>query len=201
MTIDRRAPFLRLLGAYEPRDAREAEHRRRMLDLVEHARDPFARDVYDPGHVTSSAFILSPEEDALLLVFHAKLAKWLQPGGHVDPADPDVCAAARREAREETGVERLRLVEGGALFDLDVHPIPARKNEPAHEHFDARWLFVAESRETAAASDALEVRWFALDEIARHAPDESVVRALEKLSRPGAPPPPDPRARAHHPRE
>jgi 8-oxo-dGTP pyrophosphatase MutT (NUDIX family) len=197
MTTDRRVSLIRLLDAYAPADARESGHHRRIRDLVARAPDPFARDAYDPGHLTSSAFILSPEEDALLLVFHAKLAKWLQPGGHIDPRDADVCAAARREAREEAGVERLRLVDTDALFDLDVHSIPARGREPAHEHFDVRWLFVAEQSEVTAASDALEVRWFALDEIEPQDADESVVRALAKIRRMGAPPRRDPRARAH----
>ncbi len=201
MTIDRRASLIRLLDAYAPGDARESEHRRRVRELVDRTPDPFARDAYNPGHITSSAFILSPEENALLLVFHAKLAKWLQPGGHIDPEDADVCAAARREAREEAGVERLRLVEADAIFDLDVHSIPARGQEPAHEHFDVRWLFVAEHSDVVAASDALEVRWFALDEIEPLGADESVVRALAKIRLAGARPRRVPRARAPRGRE
>jgi 8-oxo-dGTP pyrophosphatase MutT (NUDIX family) len=153
-----------------------------MLDLVARSPDPFSRRTYDPGHITASAFVLSPERSELLLVFHGKLAKWLQPGGHVDPSDADVVAAAEREVREETGVV---LLEAGPaiLFDLDVHPIPERWNEPAHEHFDVRSLRVAAHRATAAASDALDARWFAFDEIDAAATDASVTRALAKIRR------------------
>jgi 8-oxo-dGTP pyrophosphatase MutT (NUDIX family) len=171
------------------------EHLRRVRSLTDSAADPFARDAFTPGHITASAFILSPERDALLLVFHARLAKWLQPGGHVDPADSDVCAAARREALEESGVENLRDAGSDGIFDLDVHLIPARTREPAHEHFDVRFLFVAERLEVAAASDALDARWLAWDEIESVVADESVARAIAKIRRGETPQPRGPRSR------
>jgi 8-oxo-dGTP pyrophosphatase MutT (NUDIX family) len=186
----RRAHLLRQLEHYAAADEREREHHRRTLELVESAADPFARTSFDPGHVTASAFVLAPSRDALLLVFHAKLARWLQPGGHVDPADADVVHAARRETYEETGVGELREVDGGRLFDLDVHPIPARKSEPEHEHFDVRMLFVARNTSIVPASDALDARWFPLEEIDRKSADESVARALLKITKKASPQPP-----------
>jgi 8-oxo-dGTP pyrophosphatase MutT (NUDIX family) len=152
-----------------------------MLQLVQSDLDPFARTSYEPGHFTASAFIVTPHDD-ILLVFHARLKKWLQPGGHIDAADPDVFAAARREVLEETGVvldERAQ----GSLFDLDIHRIPARPNEPAHEHFDVRTLWRIPKQSVTAGSDALEVRWHALSEIDFENLDESLGRALRKLSR------------------
>ena len=152
-----------------------------MLQLVQSSDDPFARTTYDPGHFTASAFIVVPHEAAILLVFHAKLKKWLQPGGHIDPSDADVFAAARREVLEETGVTLSENVTG-ALFDLDVHRIPARPNEPEHEHFDVRTLWISEQQEVHAGSDALEVRWHALEDLSRMIVDESLGRALRKLN-------------------
>ncbi len=88
----------------------------------------------------------------------------------------------------------LHRVEERALFDLDVHPIPARPHEPAHEHFDVRLLFVAPDPAATAGSDALEVRWAPLAELRGDDVDESIARALEKLRLRGSPPPPRPRA-------
>src|SRR5262245_7885037 len=113
------------LEPYRPLDRVEAEHRERMLALADANGDPFRRDHFAPGHFTASAFILAPAGDALLLVHHAKLDRWLQPGGHVEADDVDLLAAARREALEEVGLADLPCeVEGP--FDLDVHTIPAR---------------------------------------------------------------------------
>ena len=176
-----RAALLAALGPYRSLDRVEAAHRERMLALAAVPGDPFHRDHFAPGHFTASAFILAPAGDALLLVHHAKLERWLQPGGHVEPGDVDLLAAARREALEEVGLADLRCeVEGP--FDLDVHPIPGRGAEPAHEHFDVRFLFRAPHREYARSEESHDARWFALRELEAPRFDASVVRAVRKLA-------------------
>lgn len=169
-----------LLIRHQPVDAVEAGHVRRMLELCESAGDPFSRNHFVPGHFTASSFVLSPRGDALLLVLHGKLHRWLQPGGHVDPEDADVIGAARREVAEEVGIEDL---EGGDLLDVDIHEIPPLGGAPSHEHFDVRFLFRAASRAHQAGSDAADSRWFAMGEIDAVASDASVMRAVEKIRR------------------
>jgi 8-oxo-dGTP pyrophosphatase MutT (NUDIX family) len=171
-----------LLTQLTPHDADEAEHRTRMLALCQAPGDAFERDHFVPGHFTASAFIVSPAQDALLLIFHAKLARWLQPGGHIEPQDGNVLAAARREAEEEVGLSQLELLEP-APFDLDIHAIPALRGDPAHAHFDVRFLFRAPSLVVRAASDAKAARWVPLDAIDLELSDRSVMRAVEKLRR------------------
>jgi ADP-ribose pyrophosphatase YjhB (NUDIX family) len=183
----------RLLADLTTHDAEEAAYlrdMRRLCDVEVEARgaargqghDPYARDHFVPGHFTASAFILSPELDALLLIFHGKLARWLQPGGHVEASDRDLLAAARREVAEEVSLSELELL-APSPFDLDVHDIPAMRGEPAHQHFDVRFLFRAPAREVRAASDAKAVRWVALSEVNLEISDRSVMRAVEKLRR------------------
>jgi 8-oxo-dGTP pyrophosphatase MutT (NUDIX family) len=169
------------LGRYEPSDAREAGFLERMVEL---ARSPsrFRRDSFAPGHFTASAFVLSPERDALLLIFHKKLSLWLQPGGHVEETDASVLAAARREVLEEVGIAELSVARADApLFDVDVHVIPERPGEPRHEHFDLRFLFVPASREFAAGDEVGAARWVPLAELAAVTTDESVQRAARKI--------------------
>jgi 8-oxo-dGTP pyrophosphatase MutT (NUDIX family) len=145
--------------------------------------DPFARDHYVPGHFTASAFILSPEGDALLLIHHRKLGRWLQPGGHVEPSDADLLAAARREAAEEVGGRDLTLdPRGSGVFDLDVHTIPAHGASPQHEHFDVRFLFRSPTRRVVEGEEIDGARWVPLAQLARDpAADASVLRAVRKL--------------------
>ena len=179
MISDRARDLKARLAGHSPRDALEAEHLSRMLELCE-AADPFSRSSFAPGHFTASAFIVSPDGAELLLIFHEKLRLWLQPGGHVEPADADLLAAARREAREEVGIVDLEPI-GGGLLDVDVHDIPARKDDPSHAHFDVRFLFRSKSRRFVAGSDAKAGRWVRLDEIDGQLSDRSVMRAVEKL--------------------
>jgi 8-oxo-dGTP pyrophosphatase MutT (NUDIX family) len=169
------------LRAYRPADAREAAMRDRVVAFV--GRDglrAFERSNRS-GHVTASAWIVSPDRSAVVLLHHRKLDRWLQLGGHVD-GDPDVRAAALREAREESGLRTLRPL-GDGLYDVDVHAIPARGDEPAHEHFDLRFACEADPREAIAGNDESHaVRWVALDEIERYAIDESVRRLVRKTA-------------------
>jgi 8-oxo-dGTP pyrophosphatase MutT (NUDIX family) len=143
---------------------------------------PFSRSSYDPGHFTASAFVLSPERDSLLLIFHAKLGLWLQPGGHVEPADVSVLDAARREVAEEVGLSELTAQPSPpALFDVDIHRIPARPKEPTHDHFDLRFLFVASTRAVRPNDEVKAAQWVPLENVENVTTDRSVTRAVEKL--------------------
>jgi 8-oxo-dGTP pyrophosphatase MutT (NUDIX family) len=174
-----------LLEAHVSSDDLEAGHCAHMRQLCESVADPCSRHGYAPGHFTASAFVLSPARDALLLILHSKLQRWLQPGGHIDADDQDVLAAALREVREEVGITDLSVAQA-APFDLDVHPIPANPREPSHAHFDVRFLLRAKSLDFRAGSDAKSARWVPLDEIGLEISDRSVMRAVEKLRRCGA---------------
>nr|WP_202516983.1 NUDIX hydrolase [Streptomyces sp. SID685] len=126
------------------------------------------------GHVTASALVIDPERGRVLLTLHRKLRMWLQMGGHCEPGDATVAAAALREATEESGMAGLTLLPGGPVR-LDRHPIPA----PCHWHYDVQYAALAPSGAVAAISDeSLDLRWFPYDEVASVA-DESVVRLLD----------------------
>lgn len=186
LSMPRQAHLRRLLEEFVPADEREARHRTRILQLIERTDAPFSREQYAPGHVTASAFVVNHDRSALLLILHSKLQLWLQPGGHVDTDDPDVHASARREVLEEVGLSELELARPG-LFDVDVHEIPARRDQPAHEHFDVRFVFSTRELNAKAGSDACDARWVPISELlngAAHSAypsDESVMRAMRKL--------------------
>jgi 8-oxo-dGTP pyrophosphatase MutT (NUDIX family) len=168
-----------LLEQYTPSDGRESAFLERMIELTQHPA-PFARTSFHPGHFTASAFVLTPERDALLLVFHKKLKRWLQPGGHIEDADETLVDAARREVHEETGIEVVASLSVG-LFDIDVHPIPAFGAELAHEHFDLRVEFIASHREIEQSHEVEGARWVPIGEVPDVTTDESVMRAVRKL--------------------
>lgn len=165
--MDKRV-LLSLLDRHRPFDATEAgflAETRELVRVTDGALICSRRN--RAGHLTASAFVLSPDRARALLIHHARLGQWFQPGGHVEDGDPDLLAAATREALEETGLAAVR-PEGDGIFDVDVHPIPDHpgKGEPAHRHYDIRFLFVADDEAVAISAESTAFAWVPLGEIA-----------------------------------
>jgi 8-oxo-dGTP pyrophosphatase MutT (NUDIX family) len=133
-----------------------------------------------PGHITGSAWIVTPERDYVLLVHHAKLNRWLQPGGHAD-GDENVLQVAMREAEEETGLKNFKIISQ-LPFDVDIHQIPERKDFPAHYHYDVRFLLEASREDTIVVSEeSHDVKWIPIIELERYTTEQSVLRMKAKL--------------------
>jgi 8-oxo-dGTP pyrophosphatase MutT (NUDIX family) len=124
------------------------------------------------GHITASGLVIDPERGRVLLTLHRKLRMWLQMGGHCEPGDVSLAAAALREATEESGIAGLALAAGGPVR-LDRH------HTPCAWHLDVQYAALAPAGAVEAISDeSLDLRWFPYDEVADVA-DTSVTRLVE----------------------
>jgi 8-oxo-dGTP pyrophosphatase MutT (NUDIX family) len=138
-----------------------------------------------PGHVTTSAIVLSPDHAQVLLIDHVAIGRWLQPGGHYEPTEFFHQSAAR-EAVEETGVVGLKLhpIHAGAdyPFVIDSHDVPAKpkRGEPAHVHHDLQYLFLADPNAPliAQAEEVHAAKWAPISALAKICP-----KVLERLTR------------------
>jgi 8-oxo-dGTP pyrophosphatase MutT (NUDIX family) len=187
------------LASHRPADAAEAEDLARIRDFVARHSDPFDRRIHE-GHLTGSALVLSRSGAHVLLLHHRKLHRWLQPGGHGNAGEAAGEAVALREAEEETGLAGLCLHPTAPRpLDVDVHDIPARGGEPAHEHLDLRYLVLAPEAAELRRCDVEtnDLRWFAWPELDALDLDPGLRRALIKareIVATGAPAPPGPSA-------
>lgn len=165
---------------YKSTFAIEEEYRQRFLNLLQNEPHCFLRKL-EHGHITGSALIVSPNGKQVLLLHHRKLDRWLQPGGHAD-GDENVARVAEKEAREETGLQSIRLANPNIL-DLDIHSIPARGTDPEHLHYDIRFLFTAEPEEPLQQNrESKALAWLPLEEVStRTGNNSSINRMLLKI--------------------
>ena len=173
------------LSAHSPEDDEEDVDLRTIRVFVAQHAAPFDRRILH-GHLTASAVVVSAEGDRVLLLHHRKLERWLQPGGHGEPGETSGEVVALREALEETGLSGLALhPEAPRPLDVDVHDIPARKDEPAHQHLDLRYLVTAPEGATLRRSveETNDLRWFSWDELPGLGLDHGLTRLLAKARR------------------
>ncbi|WP_417209888.1 NUDIX hydrolase [Antarctobacter sp.] len=169
------------VGAFAPRDRRDRQEWSRLAAFcAHHGQAAFSRDPHIGGHVTGSAFVLSPDGASVLLTHHAKLDRWLQLGGHCDGI-ADARFVALKEAYEESGLSRITLLSD-QVFDVDIHEIPARGEEPAHLHYDVRFLMRAEAGKIAATAESHALAWVPLGDLRHYSQAESVLRMARRLA-------------------
>lgn len=178
--INDRPSLIQALRDYKTRFDEEREFIPRFLSLLQHPAAYQRKHL--PGHITASSWIVNNDGSKVLLVKHAALKKWLQPGGHAD-GDENVFRVALKEVNEETGLINLTRV-GSGILDIDIHLIPARKDLsfPAHDHYDVRFLFQADETDELKISDeSTDLRWIELTDLEKFNSEISVLRLRSKV--------------------
>lgn len=174
-----------MLENYTPTDV-EREHWLKIKSLIEtYGDDCFYRTHFGPGHITGSGLLISADGKRVLMNHHKFLNIWICFGGHAD-GERDVLNVALREVIEESGIADVEPVTDD-IFDVDVHAIPPnpKKGEPAHSHFDIRYLFRvrhAANERFSESDESLNLRWCSHGEAKKLADpnDLSMHRLLDK---------------------
>lgn len=164
------------LASYVAPDAEQAATLDRMLDFIDRHPDALLRSCVE-GHLTGSALVVDHSGDHVLMLFHRKAQRWLQPGGHAD-GDANLAGVARREAEEESGIGGLDVFV--PPIDLDIHQVAFAGEQP-HLHLDVRFLVVApDDAQVAGNHESEALRWVTLDELATLDADLGTIRMAHR---------------------
>lgn len=167
MTVSSTQPLAasaaRTLAAWQPPNPEQAALREAYLALLATSPSALWR-AHAPGHLTASAIVLSPDRTHVLLVLHPRAGTWLPPGGHLEPEDSTLAAAALREVQEETGVIGIE----PHLAVLNAHPFTCSLGVPTR-HLDVCFAMTAPPNPggglpaTVISAESDDLRWWPVD--------------------------------------
>ncbi|MGI5967138.1 NUDIX domain-containing protein [Anaerotruncus sp. AF02-27] len=173
------------IAAYRPVNEQETADQALMLCMIDRFPDTILARECPASHLTASGFVVNEKRDKALMVYHNIYQSWSWTGGHAD-GDCDLLAVAMREAKEETGITRLRPL-CREIAGLDVLGVtPHRKHGAyisAHLHLTASFLLEAPEDQPLAEKpdENSAVGWILLAQLAEYVTERHMLPVYQKL--------------------
>lgn len=159
--------LLNAIEAFIPCNEQEESDKAEILKYLKEQKNVFSRE-NRIAHITASGWITNKTRDKVLMAYHNIYDSWSWLGGHAD-GDQDLLKVALKEAREESGIERVVPVME-TIFSLEILTVDGHKKKgiyvPSHLHLNITYLLEADERETLVIKpdENSQVAWFGLDE-------------------------------------
>lgn len=159
------------LSAWNTEQWHEDSLRHTMLAFLASNPDGCLRS-NEAGHITASSLVLDESGRNVLLTLHPRVGRWIQLGGHCEESDATVVDAALREAREESGIDDVRI--DARLLSAHTHPITCSLGRPTR-HLDLRFLVRAPAGAIAVRSEeSTDLRWWPVDALPESAEADTI---------------------------
>jgi ADP-ribose pyrophosphatase YjhB (NUDIX family) len=163
----RHVTLLEELEAYRPWNDQEERDRAELLRRLRSGEALYTRD-NAAGHLTASAWVVSPDRTQVLMAYHNLYDSWSWLGGHAD-GERDLLAVALREVGEESGVIHVRPLSE-EIFSLEILTVDGHEKRgkyvPSHLHLNLTYLLEAREGDALSmkADENSGVAWFGLEE-------------------------------------
>ena len=137
--------LLQELAAYRPWNEQEERDCAELLRRLHSGEELYSRD-NAAGHLTASAWVVSPDRAQVLMAYHKLYDSWAWLGGHSD-GDRDLLAVALREVREESGLTDIRPVSE-QIYSLEILSVDGHEKHgryvSSHLHLNVTYLLEAD---------------------------------------------------------
>lgn len=173
------------ISQYEPRGDQEVADHRLMMRQLELFGDALLYRDNGISHLTASGFIMDDTFKKVLLIHHKVYDAWGWTGGHVD-GEEDLLAVALKEAREETGLSKLRPLTN-EILSLDILPVFGHMKKGAyvsgHLHLNVAYVLIGDPNQalTLNQEETNGVMWADVADVKTLCREPELVKIYEKL--------------------
>ena len=170
---------------YKPYNEQEEKDKELMLRYIDTFEDVLTRK-NEICHFTASNWIVNKERTKVLMIYHNIYKSWAWTGGHSD-GDSNLLNVALKEAREETGLSNLKVLDenflGIQILTVDSH-IKRGKFVAAHLHLDCCFLLEADENDTIRIKEDenSNIKWVDINDSLKITNESQMVPIYKKLN-------------------
>lgn len=182
--------YIEELKTYRPKSEQEAADREMILLYIKTFPDTILTRENSFAHITAASMIFNRNRDKVLMIYHNIYRSWSWTGGHAD-GEEDMLLVAEKEAKEETGVETLKVLGKDTaenfLAAVDVLPVWGHVKRgryvTSHLHLNLSYLFEAEEKEILhiKEDENSQVAWLSISELRAKVTEPDMIPVYEKL--------------------
>jgi 8-oxo-dGTP pyrophosphatase MutT (NUDIX family) len=164
----------------------EENDKRVMLNYINYNHDVLTRS-NEIAHFTASAWVLNPNENKLLMIYHNIYKSWAWTGGHAD-GEEDLLSVAIREVQEETGITKVVPVIDD-IFSLEIITVDGHMKKgkyiSSHLHLNVTFLLKALEYEKLVIKpdENKGVKWMEIEEAVAASNEPWMQEIYRKLNR------------------
>ena len=173
------------IESYNPYNEQEKNDKEIMLEYIDTFKDVLTRK-NRMCHFTASNWIVNKERTKVLMVYHNIYKSWAWTGGHVD-GDSNLLRVALKEAKEETGLENLKVLKNG-IFGLQILTVDSHikrgKFVSSHLHLDCCFLLEADEKDILKIKEDENsgVKWIDIEKVTEITNEQKMKPIYKKLN-------------------
>lgn len=170
---------------YKPENHEEKIAKEEMIKALELGNDSVFYRENKKVHFTTSGFVMNPDLDMVLMVYHNIYQSYSWTGGHAD-GEQDLMLKAIEEAKEETGIQEV-YPYSTRVISLDILEVqPHEKNGQlveGHKHFSVAYGLIAPMKQqlTVKEDENKDVKWIEIEDILEKCEEAHMVPIYLKL--------------------